>query len=33
VRDASRLVRYTALEAQLRNATIESAELYVVRPR
>jgi hypothetical protein len=33
LRDASRLVRYTALEAQLRNATIESAELYVMRPR
>jgi hypothetical protein len=31
VRDASRLVRYTALEAQLRNAQMESAELYVVR--
>ena len=31
VRDASRLVRYTALEAQIRNAQMESAELYVVR--
>jgi hypothetical protein len=32
IRDASRLVRYTALEAQIRNAQMESAELYVVRP-
>ena len=31
VRDASRLVCYTALEAQIRNAVTESAELYVVR--
>ena len=31
VRSASRLVRYTALEAQIRAAQIESAELYVVR--
>lgn len=32
VRDASRLVRYTALEAQIRTAQMESAELYVERP-
>jgi hypothetical protein len=31
VRDASRLVRYTALEAQIRNGAIEAAEFYVVR--
>ncbi|MBZ5591569.1 MAG: hypothetical protein LAP39_04995 [Acidobacteriia bacterium] len=31
VREASRLVRYTALEAQIRGAVIESVELYVVR--
>jgi hypothetical protein len=31
VREASRLVQYTALEAQIRNTPIESAELYVVR--
>jgi hypothetical protein len=31
VRDASRLVRYTALEAQIRNAPMESAEFYVAR--
>jgi len=31
VRAASRLVRYTALEAQIRKAAIEWAELYVVR--
>jgi hypothetical protein len=31
VREASRLMRYTALEAQIRGAAIESVELYVVR--
>jgi hypothetical protein len=31
VREAARLVHYTALEAQIRNAAIESVELYVVR--
>jgi hypothetical protein len=31
LRSASRLIRYTALEAQIRTALIESAELYVVR--
>jgi hypothetical protein len=31
VREASRLVRYTALEAQIQNAQIESADFYVVR--
>jgi hypothetical protein len=31
IREASRLVQYTALEAQIRNTPIESAELYVVR--
>ena len=31
LRDASGLVRYTALEAQIRNAPINSVELYVVR--
>ena len=31
IREAARLVRYTALQAQIRNAPIESAELYVVR--
>jgi len=31
VRSAARLVRYTALEAQIRTAQIEFAELYVVR--
>ncbi len=31
VREASRLVRYTALEAQIRNTPIDSVELYVVR--
>ena len=31
LREASRLVRYTALEAQIRNAPINSVELYVVR--
>ncbi len=32
VRSAARLVRYTALEAQIRNTPIEFVELYVVRP-
>jgi hypothetical protein len=32
IRSAARLVRYTALEAQIRTAQIESAELYAVRP-
>jgi len=31
LRDASRMVRYTALEAQIRNTPINSVELYVVR--
>lgn len=31
LREASRLVRYTALEAQIRNAPINSIELYVAR--
>jgi hypothetical protein len=31
IREAARLVRYTALQAQIRNVPIESAELYVVR--
>jgi len=31
LRDASHLVRYTALEAQIRNTPIDSIELYVVR--
>jgi hypothetical protein len=31
IRDASRLVRYTALEAQILIAPIESLELYVIR--
>ncbi|HUJ22621.1 MAG TPA: hypothetical protein VLX58_13910 [Bryobacteraceae bacterium] len=31
IRDASRLVRYTALQAQIRNTVIESADFYVVR--
>jgi hypothetical protein len=31
LRDASRLVRYTALEAQIRNTPVNSIELYVVR--
>jgi hypothetical protein len=31
IREAVRLVRYTALQAQIRNSPIESAELYVVR--
>lgn len=31
VRAASRLVRYTALEAQIRNSPIELVELYVMR--
>ena len=31
LREASRLVRYTALEAQIRNTPINSVELYVVR--
>jgi len=31
LRDAARLVRYTALQAQIRNAQIELAELYVRR--
>lgn len=31
VRDAAHLVRYTALEAQIRSAQIELVELYVVR--
>ncbi len=32
IRNAARLVRYTALEAQIRGAQIEFAELYVARP-
>ncbi len=31
VREGSRTVRYTALEAQIRNASIEAVELYVAR--
>lgn len=31
LREASRLVRYTALEGQIRGAVIESVELYVIR--
>jgi|SRR5579863_498563 len=31
VREASRLVRYSALELQIRNAPIDAADLYVVR--
>lgn len=31
LREASHLVRYTALEAQIRNTPIDSIELYVVR--
>ncbi|HUI52901.1 MAG TPA: hypothetical protein VLX60_14030 [Terriglobales bacterium] len=31
IREAARLVRYTALQAQIRNSPIESAELYVAR--
>lgn len=31
VRESSRLVRYSALEAQIRNAPLESMELYVER--
>lgn len=31
IREAARLVRYTALQAQIRNTPIESAELYVAR--
>lgn len=31
LRNAARLVRYTALEAQIRTAQIESTEFYVVR--
>ena len=31
IRVAAHLVRYTALQAQIRNAPIESAELYVAR--
>jgi hypothetical protein len=31
LRAASHLVRYTALEAQIRNTPIDSIELYVVR--
>jgi hypothetical protein len=31
IREAARLVRYTALQAQIRNSPIESADLYVVR--
>jgi hypothetical protein len=31
LRDASHLVRYTALEAQIRSTPIDSIELYVVR--
>jgi len=31
VRDAARLIRYTALQAQVKNTAIESVELYVVR--
>ena len=33
IREAARLVRYTALQAQIRNSPIESAELCVVRAR
>jgi hypothetical protein len=33
LRDASHLVRYTALEAQIRNTPIDSIELYVVRQK
>jgi hypothetical protein len=31
IREAAHLVRYTALQAQIRNSPIESAELYVAR--
>jgi hypothetical protein len=31
IREASRLVRYTALEMQIRNTPIDSVEFYVVR--
>jgi len=31
IREGSRLVRFTALETQIRNAIIESAEFCVVR--
>jgi len=31
VREASRLINYTALEARIRNTPIDSAELYVLR--
>jgi hypothetical protein len=31
LREVSRLVRYTALEAQIRNTPLDSIELYVVR--
>ena len=31
IREAARLIRYTALQAQIRNSPIESAELYVAR--
>jgi len=31
VREASRLVRFTALQAQIRNSAIESVQLYVAR--
>src|SRR5579864_794048 len=31
IREAARLVRYTALQAQIRNVAIESARLYVPR--
>jgi len=31
LREASRMVRYTALETQIRNALIHSVELYVIR--
>jgi len=31
IREAACLVRYTALQTQIRNAPVESADLYVVR--
>ena len=31
IREAARLIRYTALQAQIRNAPLESVELYLVR--
>jgi len=31
IRNAARLIRYTALQAQVKNTAIESVELYVVR--